>query len=257
MIKKRGKPVAIAIAATNYNNNEVNIKSILKNKTEPKQTEEEFNNDLLGKPYIPVQYSKSNLSIVAPRDDNPVVFLEIKAMGGRKLVDGSYSKPEILGRLYFELRKDIVPIAATNFFTLVEGSKGYGEDGVLYHYKNCRIHRIIKNQFFQSGDLLDTCGNTSKSVFNNGGVFSDENFIFRHTGAGCISYCNRGPDTNGSLFQVVFRENKDLDGQYVVFGCLVTKDSYQCLSRINNYGTVNGEPKEEVRIVDCGVAFSV
>ena len=65
----------------------------------------------------------------------------------------------------------------------------------------------------------------------------------------------QGPDTNGSLFQVTFTQNSDLDGKYVVFGCLASDDSYACLSRINSFGSETGEPKEEVRIVDCGVAY--
>lgn len=143
----------------------------------------------------------------------------------------------------------------------------------------------------QGGDLLDQRGNCSRSIFANGSLFRDENYIFRqakveneayhlssckfrHTGAGCISYCNRGPDTNGSLFQVtnelsklceichastsqvVFRENKDLDEKYVVFGCLASSESYDVLGEINSqFGTETGEPMEELRISNCGIAF--
>ena len=64
-----------------------------------------------------------------------------------------------------------------------------------------------------------------------------------------------GPDTNGSLFQVCFTQNPDLDGSNVVFGCLASTDSYQCLENINMFGTAHGEPLEELRIVDCGVAY--
>lgn len=78
---------------------------------------------------------------------------------------------------------------------------------------------------------------------------------FRHTGPGCISYCNRGPDTNGSLFQVVLRQNVDLDGHFVVFGCLASDESYEVLGVINSFGTESGEPTEGIRITDCGIAY--
>lgn len=209
-------------------------------------------NDLLGLPYMPAQKGSVTLD---SRDYNPVVFLEVSTSGGRLLNSGVYSQPQLLGRLYFELRKDLVPVACANFLSLCSGTTGRGNDGVQYHYKGIRIHRIIKDILFQSGDLLDTKGDCSRSIYNNGGLFRDENFIFRHTGAGCLSYCNRGPDTNGSLFQVCFTANTDLDDKYVVFGCLASKESFECLARINSFGSESGEPREEVRIVDCGVAF--
>ena len=83
---------------------------------------------------------------------------------------------------------------------------------------------------------MGTNGDCSRSIFNKGGLFADENFIFRHVGAGCLSYCNRGPDTNGSLFQVTFRENSDLDDKHVVFGCLVSSESHTTLAKINTFG---------------------
>jgi len=86
-------------------------------------------------------------------------------------------------------------------------------------------------------------------------LFRDENFILRHTGAGCISYCNRGPDTNGSLFQMCFGHYKHLDNVHVVFGCLANDESYEVLSQINQFGTESGEPLGVLRISNCGVAF--
>lgn len=212
-----------------------------------------FMDALTGAPYEPP--GKGPSRFVPSRDENYVVYLEIACAGGRKLRDGSITQPRNLGKLYFELRNDLVPLASTNFATLCSGYNGYGEDGVRYHYKGIRIHRIVKDLFFQSGDLLDRQGECSRSTHNKGGLFRDENFILRHAGAGVVSYCNRGPDTNGSLFQVSFRENPDMDEKYVVFGCLAANESYECLNKINALGTVSGTPLEEVRIIDCDIAY--
>ena len=67
--------------------------------------------------------------------------------------------------------------------------------------------------------------------------------------------CNRGPDTNGSLFQVTLAPAPDLDERCVVFGCICSPDSYLTLKSIALFGTSHGEPKEELRITDCGVAY--
>jgi cyclophilin family peptidyl-prolyl cis-trans isomerase len=211
-------------------------------------------NDLLGLPYMPDQKGVITTSH-SDRGENPIVFLEISAGGGRQLRNGQITQPQILGRMYVELRKDLVPVASANFMALCSGIRGWGEDGVKYHYQGTRIHRIVKDLMWQSGDLLDTKGDCSRSIYNNGGLFRDESFILRHTGAGCLSYCNRGPDTNGSLFQMSFTHAPIMDGRNVVFGCLASKESYDTLTKINSYGTPWGETKEEIRISDCGIAY--
>jgi peptidylprolyl isomerase len=195
----------------------------------------------------------STAGYVGDREDNPVVYLEISA-GGRRTTSGHTTRPRVLGRLYFELRRDLVPAAAMNFMELCAGTKGVAEDGINYHYKGTRIHRIVKDGFFQGGDLLGLDGECSRSVYD-GRYFRDENFIFRHTGPGCLSYSNRGPDTNGSLFQVTFCRYPDFDEQYVVFGCMVDDQSFQVLREINRLGIATGEPQEEVSISDSGIAF--
>mmetsp|Transcript_16979 Transcript_16979/g.24600 ORF Transcript_16979/g.24600 Transcript_16979/m.24600 type:complete len:157 (+) Transcript_16979:297-767(+) len=121
--------------------------------------------------------------------------MDISANGGRLNKDGSISQPQLLGRLHFELRCDLIPVVCANFLSLIKGDKGHGRDGILYHYKGVRIHRIVRSRLFQSGDLLNTKGECSRSIYNNGGLFRDENFLLRHTGAGCLSLCNRGPGT--------------------------------------------------------------
>lgn len=70
-----------------------------------------------------------------------------------------------------------------------------------------------------------------------------------------MSMANRGPDTNGSLFLVTFSRAQKLDEKCVVFGCLANQDSFEVLMRINEFGSTTGEPLEEVRVSDCGIAY--
>ncbi len=158
------------------------------------------NNDHLPAPYQPLK--RGPKLVLSSREENSVVYIEVESFGGGKTRGGGKTKPRNLGRMYFELRNDIVPVACANFLALITGHMGVGIDGIMYHLKNNRIHRIVKGVLFEAGDLADERGNCSRSIYNHGGLFKDENFVFRHTGAGCLSMCNRGPDTNGSLFQV-------------------------------------------------------
>lgn len=209
--------------------------------------------DQLPPPYEP--HLNGRRLVLAERGENPVIWMEIHALGGGRARGGGSTKPVNLGRLYFELRNDLCPVTVQNFLTLITGKNGWGADGVHYSYKGNRIHRIVKGVLFESGDLLDQKGNCSRSIYNKGGLFKDENYIFRHAGPGCLSMCSRGPDTNGSLFQVCFTCNPYLDDKHVVFGCLAEDESYDVLSSINRYGSDSGTPQEEIRIADCGVAF--
>jgi hypothetical protein len=46
-----------------------------------------------------------------------------------------------------------------------------------------------------------------------------------------------------------------LDERNVVFGCLCTKESFDCLEAINAFGTDSGQPLEEITITDAGIAY--
>ena len=60
-------------------------------------------NDLAGMPYMLDQRGAG--FALAPRNDNPVIYLEVASSGGRRIQDGKLTQPKNLGRLYFELRK--------------------------------------------------------------------------------------------------------------------------------------------------------
>lgn len=200
-----------------------------------------------------------DVSSLPDREDNSVIYMDISTKGGRELktIPVTYSEPKLIGRLHFELRCDLVPIACANFLSLIVNAKGIGPDGVKYGYKGCEVHRIVKNLLFQTGDLMGAKGHCSRSIYNEGGLFADENFIFRHTGPGCISMVGRGANANGSIFQVCFCRNEDMDEKYVVFGCICDEHSLEVLSKINLYGTETGTPLEPLYISDCGIAYPV
>ena len=200
-----------------------------------------------------------------PREENPVVYLEISTNGISPLTERKYCDARVIGRLYFELRQDIAPIACANFLQLIEGLVGKTrtlEPGYedIYRYRGTRLHRIVRNVILEGGDLRGTDGEFNQSSFpvtseNPEGTFPDENFILRHTGAGCLSYCNRGPDTNGCLFQITMMRNEQMDEKNVCFGCLVTKESFDVLDDINSFGSKYGMPLADVYISDCGKVF--
>eukprot|EP00766_Chilomastix_caulleryi_P000157 gnl/Chilomastix_caulleri/115.p1 GENE.gnl/Chilomastix_caulleri/115~~gnl/Chilomastix_caulleri/115.p1 ORF type:complete len:176 (-),score=45.50 gnl/Chilomastix_caulleri/115:31-558(-) len=164
---------------------------------------------------------------------NPRVFMEI-SIGGRNI-----------GRMTFELFADIVPRTAENFRQLCIG---YQAQGKTLGYKNCPFHRIIPNFMCQGGDFTNFNGTGGVSIY--GSRFADENFRLQHTGFGCLSMANCGPNTNGSQFFICTADTPWLNGKHVVFGSLI--DGGEVLRAMEKVGSQTGAPSAAVKILNCG-----
>lgn len=173
---------------------------------------------------------------------NPVVYFEI-AIGGASV-----------GTITMELYADTVPYTAENFRALCTGEKGASQrSGVPLDYRGSIFHRIIPGFMCQGGDFTQGDGTGGEAIY--GKVFSDEHFngkAGRHTGLGCLSMANAGPNTNGSQFFLCLDETPWLDGKHVVFGRVVPGHSFDVLRSMAAVGSQNGETSRQVRIIDSG-----
>jgi peptidylprolyl isomerase len=170
---------------------------------------------------------------------NPIVFMDI-LIGGKAA-----------GRMEFELYADTVPKTAENFRALCTGEKGTGRSGKPLHYKNCVFHRIITAFMCQGGDFTRGNGTGGESIY--GEKFEDESFAGkagRHTGFGCLSMANAGPNTNGSQFFICTADTEWLNGKHVVYGQI--KTGADTLRAMEKAGSQSGATSEKVTIADCG-----
>ena len=151
------------------------------------------------------------------------------------------------GRLYLELRPDLVPRTVRNFEQLCEGfpsnSGGRG-------YAGTKFHRIVPDLCIQGGE----CG---PSIY--GKTFRDENFKLKHMGRGTLYMANLDePNTNASQFFICLAENFRLDHKFVAFGKVVeTGGTFALLDRLESLGTNRGHTSAEVVIDACGMIASI
>jgi peptidylprolyl isomerase len=170
---------------------------------------------------------------------NPVVFFDM-SVGGQSV-----------GKIEMELYNDTVPKTAENFRALCTGEKGQGTQGKPLHFKGSSFHRVIPGFMCQGGDFTKGNGTGGESIY--GAKFADESFAGKagkHTGAGCLSMANAGPNTNGSQFFVCTGDTPHLDGKHVVFG-KCTK-GYEVIQAIEAVGSRSGTTSKPVVIADCG-----
>lgn len=171
---------------------------------------------------------------------NPKVFMDV-SIGGR-------AQP----RMTFELYADTVPHTVKNFKALCTGEFFNKQTNQRLHYQNCPFHRIIPGFMCQGGDFTNGNGTGGLSIY--GERFPDESFqgkAGRHTGFGCLSMANAGPNTNGSQFFICTADTPWLNGKHVVFGRLLNgENTLRNMESVGSEGS--GEPRQQVVITNCG-----
>ncbi len=111
------------------------------------------------------------------------------------------------GDIVLELFADKAPIAVNNFIFL--STNGW-YDGVTFH-------RVEKGYVAQAGDPSGTGFGGPGYAFVNE-VHPDLKF----NKAGILAMANAGPDSNGSQFFITYRSTPQLDGNYTIFGQVIS-----------------------------------
>jgi peptidyl-prolyl cis-trans isomerase B (cyclophilin B) len=145
-----------------------------------------------------------------------------------------------LGDLEITLDAANAPCTVNSFVSLA--TQGY--------YDDSPCHRLTTLQ--ESGIAVLQCGDPSGTGSGGPGyTYADETQGDETYGPGVLAMANRGPDTNGSQFFIVY-DDTPLDPNYTVFGT-VDEASLQPIRDLAAKGTVPGPggmtaPAEEVTI---------
>jgi peptidyl-prolyl cis-trans isomerase B (cyclophilin B) len=133
------------------------------------------------------------------------------------------------GDIVLELFPEDAPNHVTNFINLVES--GY--------YDKTLFHRVIDGFMIQGGDPYTT-NLQMKDKWGTGGpdhrVDAEFNDIKHDRGILSMAR-SQDPNSAGSQFFIVHKKSYFLDGQYTVFGRIITAESYFTLDKIGNLET--------------------
>lgn len=142
---------------------------------------------------------------------------------------------------------------------LCTGHKGRDpETGTILRYSGCPIHRIVKDGWFQCGDIVDGSGAHSIAAVPSthvdpeyGKFIPDESFTadFGISIGGMVGYCNDGPHRNGSQFFITLGPCSWMNTKYVGIGRVVY--GHSSLRRINEAPTFNQRPEPTILVGDC------
>ncbi|KAL8947091.1 MAG: hypothetical protein Q9222_006588 [Ikaeria aurantiellina] len=141
------------------------------------------------------------------------------------------------GDLKIEVFCESVPKTAENFLALCASSS----------YNASPFHRSYPGFMIQTGSPASEGTKVSISIY--GSLFEDEiRPSLRHNARGIVSMANRGPNTNGSQFFILFAPASHLDGKNTVFGKIVGAEGLETLKTLeaveaDGKGKVKGEAK--------------
>jgi len=147
------------------------------------------------------------------------------------------------GRLIIEFFPQFAPNHVENFVTL-------SEDGF---YTGTIFHRIIEGFMIQGGDPKSADPSYSMSEWGTGdpGYSIDAEFNSIEHKRGIVSMARSSdPNSAGSQFFIVHKDSNFLDGQYTVFGRILTDESFETLDRIATMDTApNDQPMDAWRAI--------
>ena len=130
------------------------------------------------------------------------------------------------GLIVIEFFPEDAPNHVDNFITLAES--GFYEDTVF--------HRVIKDFMIQGGDPKTKPGaydSVNEWGTGNPGYTIDAEFNDIKHNRGIVSMARSQPiNSAGSQFFIVHQDSNFLDGQYTVFGRIVTQESFETLDKI-------------------------
>lgn len=136
-----------------------------------------------------------------------------------------------LGNIVIEFFPEDAPNHVDNFIGLTESG----------FYDKTIFHRIIPGFMIQGGDPNTIDGDPNTWGTGGPGTSVDAEFNTIKHNRGIVSMArSQDPNSAGSQFFIVHKDSNFLDGEYTVFGRIITEESFQTLDKIAAVQTEGG-----------------
>jgi peptidyl-prolyl cis-trans isomerase A (cyclophilin A) len=157
-----------------------------------------------------------------------------------------------MGNIVCRLFERDAPNTVANFRGLATGTKAWTdpETGQTKHiplYANTTFHRVIPDFMIQGGDPLGT-------GYGAPGYKFDDEISPNHTfnRPGILAMANSGPNTNGSQFFITVSPQERLNGNYSIFGEVISgQDVVDSISKLPT--DENNKPLTPVKIIAISI----
>src|SRR3954451_2299221 len=157
-----------------------------------------------------------------------------------------------MGNIVCRLFEKQAPKTVANFRGLATGTKAWTDPttGRLRHtplYSGTTFHRVIPGFMIQGGDP------TSTGTGSPGYTFADEiDPSVKFDRPGILAMANSGPNTNGCQFFITVGPAEHLNGNYSVFGELVSgQEIAEAISKVPRDSA--DKPNDPVKITAIGI----
>ncbi len=121
------------------------------------------------------------------------------------------------------LDKENAPMTVANFVGLAEGNitnAAFGKNRPFFD--GSKWHRVVDGHVIQAGIPVIDPGTSEERTGNAGYNIPNEISGLSHDKAGMVGMANAGPHTNSSQWYVTLDDRSYLDGNYTIFGEVVT-----------------------------------
>ncbi len=145
----------------------------------------------------------------------------------------------------------ICPQAVDNFILFCQSTIIPGVGMTKFQYRDCPVHRVVRNGWFQTGDIVDGSGKNSMCAFGHSDTVPDQCFSvdFGFPLGGIVGYANTGAHSGRSQFFVTLGPCAWMNHKFQGFGRVIR--GFETLAAINQVPVSNQVPVGKVVISEC------
>lgn len=154
-------------------------------------------------------------------------------------------------RVIITLFTNASPVAVENFARICEGKTNHPLYGYPLKYHGCYLFKVVKNQYFLTGDVELNTGHGGYSAMGMQYFTEHSNAPLSDTGTVYMNIVDGVYRSIGSQFFISVISQEHLKNIHVPIGKVTS--GLNIIEEIVSCGTISGMPNLDIYISDCGI----